>query len=73
MQTEEIFPIVSISAPVPFTLNPKTRMNLMECSEILNTPINTIMQEALEDWLNCVAPARMETLLFSQNEKKLVI
>lgn len=45
----------------------------MECSEILNTPINTIMQEALEDWLTCVAPARMEILLFSQNEKKLVI
>lgn len=69
MNVKSLSPVVSISAAIPITFNPKNRNTLMEVSELLHRSPDSILDEAFEDWVTCVLPVRLEALLVSHNEK----
>jgi hypothetical protein len=62
-------PVVSSSAHGTVSLKPDTARHLRELSSQMGVSVDDIVSEALDDWIDCVAPARLEAMLDSQNEK----
>ena len=63
-------PIVRGSALVTVSLKLDKARHLSEISSLVGISVDDIVSEALDDWINCVAPVRLEALLDSQNEKR---
>lgn len=63
-------PIVRDLDPFVVSLEERLSHHLWSISTLLGMSKDDIIAEALEDWIECVAPVRLETAINSQNEKK---
>lgn len=50
-------------------LDPALYNRVLSICKLLGVSMNDVMTEALEDWLESIAPVRLQDVLNSQNEK----
>lgn len=70
MKVKSLSPVVPISAEFPVRFNLKKQKELLEISGILGISTDSIIDEALDDWMSCILPVRLQAILVSQNEKR---